>query len=196
GNYTDDVFGDLARAIDDGSMEHEEIQGLTLLLIAAGMETTTSLLGTMVHSLATGDVTREGLGGGVDLPTAAAIDEFVRFDAPAQWLARVTTKPVSLHGVQLETGSRVLMIFASANRDPREFDRPDELILDRDGSRNLAFGEGIHFCIGMPLAKLEARVGMRQLLRTLPTFEMNGEPTRYPSHVIRGYQNVPIRWAS
>ena len=72
GDYTDDVFGDLARAIDDGSMEHEEIQGLTLLLIAAGMETTTSLLGTMVHSLATGAVTREELGDGVDLPTAAA----------------------------------------------------------------------------------------------------------------------------
>ena len=196
GDYTDDVFGDLARAIDDGSMEHEEIQGLTLLLIAAGMETTTSLLGTMVHSLATGAVTREELGDGVDLPTAAAIDEFVRFDAPAQWLARVTTKPVSLHGVELETGSRVLMIFASANRDPQVFDRPDELILDRDGSRNLAFGEGIHFCIGMPLAKLEARVGMRQLLRTLPAFKLDGEPTRYPSHVIRGYQSVPIRWAS
>ena len=59
-----------------------------------------------------------------------------------------------------------------------------------------SFGEGIHFCIGMPLAKLEARVGMRQLLRTLPAFEINGEPACYPSHMIRGYQNLPIRWAS
>jgi len=196
GAYTDDVFGDIARAIDDGTMETEEIQGLTLLLIAAGMETTTSLLGNVVYALATGDVPRDQLGAGGAGPSAGAIDEFVRFDAPAQWLARVTTKPISMHGVDLEPGSRVLMIFASANRDPREFERADELILDRDGSRNLGFGEGIHFCIGMPLAKIEARVGIQQLLHALPALELSADPTRYPSHVIRGYQNLPVRLAS
>ena len=69
---------------------------------------------------------------------------------------------------------------------------PAELVLSRDGSRNLAFGEGIHFCVGMPLARLETRVGIGELLSALPKFELNAAPVRYPSHVIRGYENIPI----
>ena len=98
-----------------------------------------------------------------------------------------------MHGVDLPTGSRVLTIFASANRDPREFDRPDQLVLDRDGSRNMAFGEGIHFCLGMPLSRLETRVGITALLQRFPGISLAGTPTRYPSHVIRGYESIPVR---
>jgi len=192
GDYPDDVFGDIAQAIDAGIMQVHEIQGLTLLLIAAGMETTTSLMGTIVHSLATGQVRREELRDiHGDLP-AGAIDEFLRFDAPAQWLSRVTTRETEIHGVTLPVGSRVLMIFASANRDPREFDNADRLILTRDGSRNLAFGEGVHFCLGMPLARLEARAGMAELISAMPDFGLAGQPHRYPSHVIRGYENLLV----
>ena len=196
GNYTDDVFGDIARAIDGGDMEVEEIQGLTLLLIAAGMETTTSLMGNVVHALATGHVSREEVQTNDGEMSTEAIDEFLRYDAPAQWLARVTTKEVDIHGTTLPVGSRVLMIFASGNRDPREYDRADELILTRDGSRNLAFGEGIHFCIGMPLARLEAKVGIAELLSGMNTFHLDGDPARYPSHVIRGYESIPVRLGS
>lgn len=192
GEYPDDVFGDIARAIDEGVMQVEEIQGLTLLLIAAGMETTTSLMGTIVHALASGQVTRAELtDGGGEFP-AGAIDEFLRFDAPAQWLSRVTTRETRIHGTLLPSGSRVLMIFASANRDPREFERADELLLTRDGSRNLAFGEGVHFCLGMPLARLEARAGICELLAAMPDFVSAGTPRRYPSHVIRGYESIPV----
>jgi cytochrome P450 len=195
-DYPDDVFGDMARAIDQGLMEPKEIQGLSLLLVAAGMETTASLMGTIVNALATRQISREELQSDQgDLPQMA-IDEFLRFDAPAQWLARVTTRDVEIHGHTVEKGSRVLMIFASANRDPREFDSPDQLILTRDGSRNLAFGEGVHFCLGMPLARLEAKAAVSELLESIPDFEMSGTPQRYQSHVIRGYQNLPVsvRW--
>ncbi len=192
GAYCDDVFGDIARAIDSGTMHLEEVQGLTLLLIAAGMETTTSLLGNIVHALGTGQVAGEDLASDQGEMSNTAIDEFLRFDAPAQWLARVTSKEVTLHGITLPTDSRVLMIFASGNRDPRAFENPAELVLSRDGSRNLAFGEGIHFCVGMPLARLETRVGIGELLSALPKFELNAAPVRYPSHVIRGYENIPI----
>jgi cytochrome P450 len=177
-------------------MEPKEIQGLSLLLVAAGMETTASLMGTIVNALATRQISREELQSDQgDLPQMA-IDEFLRFDAPAQWLARVTTRDVEIHGHTVEKGSRVLMIFASANRDPREFDSPDQLILTRDGSRNLAFGEGVHFCLGMPLARLEAKAAVSELLESIPDFEMSGTPQRYQSHVIRGYQNLPVsvRW--
>lgn len=192
GDYPDDVFGDIARAIDEGVMQVDEIQGLTLLLIAAGMETTTSLMGTIVHALASGQVTREDLRDSAGEFPTGAIDEFLRFDAPAQWLSRVTTRETEIHGTVLPEGSRVQMIFASANRDPREFERADELLLTRDGSRNLAFGEGVHFCLGMPLARLEARAGIAELVAAMPEFTSSGAPRRYPSHVIRGYESIPI----
>lgn len=192
GDYSDDVFGDIAQAIDAEVMQVHEIQGLTLLLIAAGMETTTSLMGTIVHSLATGEVARDDLRDSSGEFPAEAIDEFLRFDSPAQWLSRVTTRETEIHGVTLPAGSRVMMIFASANRDPREFQEADRLILTRDGSRNLAFGEGVHFCLGMPLARLEARAGMSELISTMPEFDLAGPPHRYPSHVIRGYENIPV----
>lgn len=193
GNPSDDVLSDIAQGIDDGVMKESEIQGLTLLLIAAGMETTTSLMGTITHAVATEQVNAAQLLTDEGQLAATAIDEFLRYDAPAQWLARVTTRPVSIHGIDLPTGSRVLTIFASANRDPREFDRADELVLDRDGSRNMAFGEGIHFCLGMPLARLETRVGITALLQRFPGISLAGTPTRYPSHVIRGYESIPVR---
>lgn len=193
--YADDVFGDIAAGIDAGMMSESEIQGLTLLLIAAGMETTTSLMGNMIHALATEAISRESLLDEKNVVKNSAIDEFLRFDAPAQWLARVTTRPVELYGVTLPIGTRVLMIFASANRDPRVFERADELVLDRPSARNLAFGEGVHFCLGMPLARLEATIGISALLERFPSFSLAGKATRYPSHVIRGYERIPVSLA-
>lgn len=188
----DDVLSDIAAAIRDGVMKESEIQGLTLLLIAAGMETTTSLMGNIANAVATGLVTADQLLAEDGELTVRAIEEFLRYDAPAQWLARVTTKPVSLHGTELPVGSRVLTIFASANRDPRVFERADELVLDRDGERTMAFGEGVHFCLGMPLARVEARVGMSALLQRFPEIRSAGPTVRYPSHVIRGFEHIPV----
>ncbi len=189
---TDDLFSDMALGIDAGAMKESEIQGLTLLLIAAGMETTSSLMGNIAHAVATEAVAAEDLLDGTGAFRAPAIEEFLRFDAPGQWLARVTTRPVTMHGHDLPTGSRVLVLFASANRDPREYERADELVLDREGARNLAFGEGVHFCLGMPLARMETRIGMAALLARYPSFRLEGEPVRYPSHVIRGFESIPV----
>jgi unspecific monooxygenase len=189
----DDVMGDIAVAIDAGLMSEQEIQGLTLLLIAAGMETTSGLMGNIAYALATGEVGAADL---IDASTGEvginAMEEFLRHDSPAQWLARVTTKPVEIHGTLLPEGSRVLVLFASANRDPRAFDRPDERLLDRQETRHMSFGEGVHFCLGRPLARLETRIGMTTLLRRIPSFTAAGPPVRYPSHVIRGFESVPV----
>jgi cytochrome P450 len=194
GEPTDDVLSDIAAGIKAGLMDVSEIQGLMLLLVAAGMETTTSLMGSIVHALADGLVAPDQLLGGDAGLRGSAVDEFVRWDAPAQWLSRVTTRPVVIHGEELPVGTRVLLIFGSANRDPREFAQPDDLILGRDGSRNLSFGEGIHLCLGMPLARLETRVGITSLLNTLPRFRSAGPPVRYRSHVIRGFEGIPVRF--
>ena len=189
----DDVMGDIAVAIDAGLMSEHEIQGLTLLLIAAGMETTSGLMGNIAYALATGEVRPADL---IDASTGEvginAMEEFLRHDSPAQWLARVTTRPVEVHGTLLPEGSRVLVLFASANRDPRAFDRPDERLLDRQETRHMSFGEGVHFCLGRPLARLETRIGMTTLLRRIPSFTAAGPPVRYPSHVIRGFESVPV----
>ena len=188
-----DVLSDIAVAIDAGIMSEGEIQGLALLLIAAGMETTSGLMGNMAYAVAKGEVSaQESIDPQTGVVTLNAIEEFLRHDSPAQWLARVTTRPVELHGTLLPKGSRVLVLFASANRDHREFHRPDERILTRDQSRHISFGEGVHFCLGRPLALLETRIGMTALLHRVPSFVAAGAPVRYPSHVIRGFESVPV----
>lgn len=187
----DDILGDIARAITEGQLTSDDIPGICLLLIAAGMETTTSLLGSIVDALASGTVTAEQIldDGAV---SGEAIDEFLRHDAPVQWLCRVTTQDVTLHGVTIPTGARVLMLYGSANRDPEVFDAPDDLRIGRDTSRHLSFGEGIHFCLGMPLAKLETRVGVAGLLGRYRRLQSAGRPQRYPSHIIRGFERIPV----
>lgn len=189
----DDVLGDVARAIEDGTMTREEVQGVTLLLIAAGMETTSSLMGNIASAVASGEVDPRALLDDSGNLRVSAIDEFLRYDSPVQWLCRVTTTDVTVHGVMIPAGARVLMLYASANRDATVFTDPDVIDLDRDGSRNLAFGEGIHFCLGMPLAKLETRVGLCELLARYPSITATAAPRRYPSHIIRGFDSIPVR---
>jgi len=87
----------------------------------------------------------------------------------------------------------VLLLYASANRDADIFVNPDILDIERDGSRNLAFGEGIHFFLGMPLAKLQARIGVSELLARYSSVALTSAPHRYPSHIIRGFDSIPVR---
>lgn len=195
GAWRDDVLSDIARAIDDGTMTRDEVPGVTLLLIAAGMETTSSLMGNIVAAVALGQVEVGDLVDDTGDLRLAAIDEFLRYDAPVQWLCRVATVDVEIHDVLIPAGSRVLMLYASANRDPDVFPDPDVIDLDRDGSRNLAFGEGIHFCLGMPLAKLETRIGLGELFARYPRITATREPRRYPSHIIRGFDSIPVHVA-
>ena len=103
-----------------------------------------------------------------------AVEELLRFDAPLQWLSRVTTCDVLLHGRTIPQGSRVLLIWAAANRDERRWSSPDELILLRDRLRNIAFGEGIHHCLGAPLARLEARIVLEELMPPVAEYELDG----------------------
>jgi len=192
GSDDDDILGDIARAISEGQLTTDDIPGICLLLIVAGMETTTSLLGAIVDALASGVVTAEQILTEEGLVAGEAIDEFLRHDAPVQWLCRVTTEAVTMHGVTIPAGARVLMLYGSANRDPAVFEAPGELRIGRDTSRHLSFGEGIHFCLGMPLAKLEVRVGIAALLRRYRGLHSAGSPQRYPSHVIRGFERIPV----
>lgn len=117
---------------------------------------------------------------------SAAIEETLRYDNPAQALLRTVTTDTSLHGVSLPAGSRVLAFLGSANRDPRHWADPDEFRLDRNAKDHLGFGNGIHYCVGNNLARLEARIALEVLAERVPRLTRAGEPVRVPNPLIRG----------
>ena len=140
-----------------------EIIGFNILLLIAGNETTTNLLGNLLNVLADRPDLWQRLRRQPEL-IDAAIEETLRFDSPVQFLMREAKEDVELHGQRIAAGESVIVVMGSANRDKAVFDSPDEYLLDRPRGRHLSFGYGIHFCIGAPLARIEARIAMRALL--------------------------------
>ena len=120
----------------------------------------------------------------------------LRFDTSTHMMARTLTRDVELHGRRLEAGRKVALLLASANRDERRWRDPDRFDLDRDTSDHVAFGFGLHFCLGAALARLEARVALEELLARLPDFAVAlAGLTRVHSGNVRGYSVVPIRFS-
>jgi cytochrome P450 len=164
----DDLVTRLALA--EGLTEDEQI-GISFLLFEAGNSTTKSLLANALLLLAEHPAEREWLEAN-PAGTPGAIEEILRFESPVQNMGRVTTAPVELHGETIPAGARVLLVIGAANRDPRVFPDPDRFDLARAPRRTLAFGEGIHHCLGAPLARLEARVALRLFLERVASHEV------------------------
>jgi cytochrome P450 len=128
---------------------------------------------------------------GTNVPIAR--EEMIRFCAPAQWFARTVRKPFTIHGTTINPGQRIITLLASANRDEREYDRPDEFIWNRPIRRSLAFGRGQHFCIGYHLARLEIAVMVQEWLRRVPDFRIvDKAASRPPSSFQWGWSRVPV----
>jgi cytochrome P450 len=124
-----------------------------------------------------------------------AVEELVRFAGSVHGLGRVALEDTHLGGCPIKRGDYVTPNFAAANRDPREFDDPDECIIDRDPNRHLAFGAGTHRCVGSNLARLEMRVGIEQVLARMPDFRIvDDEPATYRHGLIPGHPHVPVRF--
>jgi cytochrome P450 len=122
-----------------------------------------------------------------------AFEEMIRYGAPLQWVGRTLLCDHEVAGVPMRTGERVLLLLASANRDEREFDDPDDFRWDREIRRHLAFGQGLHFCIGSHLARLEGRVLLYELLQRLPEYEIDeASAVRPPSDFQVGYTSMPV----
>jgi cytochrome P450 len=181
----------LDRQAEDPSLTDDRIVGMSFLMLIAGIDTTWSALGAMLWHLATHPADRRVLAADrTALP--AAVDELLRLYAPVT-IGRVVTSQATLGGRELCLGERVILPWAAANRDPEVFDHPDRFDLARDGRRHLAFGVGIHRCLGAHLAQLEIRVAMDEWLRRIPEFTLACDQVEWTAGNTRGPKSLPLR---
>src|SRR4051794_10262015 len=157
-----------------------EISGLMMILFLGGVESTAGLTGTLFKLLAENPDQRRLLLADPSL-IPAAVEEAMRLITPLQLTARTTSREVTLHGVTIPAGGRVVLVTGAANRDERQFPDPDAFDITRARGRHLGFGEGVHGCLGAPLARLEARIALEEALPVLGDYELAGAPTFYPS---------------
>lgn len=170
----DDLMGELALACQLGELEEGTAVLVLLQLVGAGGESTAGLLGTAAHRLATDSCLQNLLRAQPDL-IDPFLDECLRLESPFRGHYRHVLADTTLGGVDLPAGSTLLLLWGAANRDPARFEEPDVLDLGRDGVRqHLAFGRGIHFCVGSALARLEATVAIHALLTRTSSFRLDG----------------------
>ena len=192
----DDLMSLLLRAEHEGDrLSPEEVVSNCVLLLFAGHETTTNLLGNGLFHLLRNSECERALRAQPAL-VERAVEEFLRIEGPVTATIKVATEDLDWRGARIRCGERVIPFMASANRDPRQFDRPDALDIERRPNRHLAFGYGIHFCLGAPLARLEAQLAFSTLLRRFPRLELlDPEPRWKPQIFMRGLETLPLRWA-
>jgi cytochrome P450 len=194
GNLVNDLLD--ARLAGDVPLSTDEIAGALCVLIFAGHETTTNMLGNALLHL----LRRPGMWQALrDEPglIPGALEEALRYDSAVQGMTRTTTEPVELSGVTLPKGARVFVLFASANRDSVWTSDPDRFDIQRaNPSQHLSFGRGIHFCIGAQLARLEGRIALEVLSRRLPNAHLLSEkpPAYLPNLVHRGPRALEVAW--
>jgi cytochrome P450 len=193
GPPTDDLIGYLLQAEMDGEpLTNEHIFGTIALLIIAGIDTTWSAIGASLWHLAQHPEDRQRL---VDDPDVLvfAIEEFLRFYAPVT-MARIAAVDTEIGGCPVAARDWVLLPFPAANRDPEAFEDADEFVIDRQRNRHLAFGLGIHRCLGSNLARLELTVAVDEWMQRIPDFELADPATvRWSTGQVRGPRELPVR---
>ena len=189
----DDLTGALIAAeIGGDRLSDREIIGFLFLMVVAGNETTTKLLGNALYWLWRNPAQRDRLRADPGL-VSRWVEETLRYDNSTQALARVMAADLELHGQKLHEGERVVLLVGSANRDERVFADPERYDLARDTSASLAFGQGVHFCLGASLARLEGRVALEELWKRIPDYEIDPAGlVRVHSVNVRGFAALPI----
>ncbi|MEE3750908.1 cytochrome P450 [Mycobacterium intracellulare] len=176
---------------DTEALSLVELINFCVLLLVAGNETTTNLISNAMLAL----LDRPNLWQQITADpalAATAVEETLRFDGPGQGLLRIAATDITIGDTTIPAGARVLPLIGSANRDPRHWDDPDEFRIDRNSYEHIAFGSGIHFCIGNALARIEGRAAIETLARRLPHLARAGTPIRIASPVLRGHRSLPV----
>lgn len=186
-----DLLSMLLEERDGDRLTDDEIVFFFLLLLVAGNETTTNLLSNLIHSLATHPDQWQLLRAGAATP-AMATEEALRHNPPIQGFYREAAQDVDLHGTTIKAGTRVLLLWASANRDERVYDAPERFDVTRTLTDHTAFGHGIHVCLGAHLARLEVEAVLVRMLARFDRLELAGpvEPTHNPT--IRGFRRLGV----
>jgi len=192
----DDLMSSLAGAGEnDDRLTDDEILSTAILLFSAGFETTTNLLGNGLLALLTHPHQLEDWRAHPEI-APSAVEELLRFDSPVQFNMRAALEPADLVGEPLERGDQIIVLQGAANRDPEQFDRPDELELRRSPNTPLSFGWGSHHCIGAALARMEGEIVFNALLARFRSIELREEGPRWrPGFTLRGLQSFPLRLA-
>jgi cytochrome P450 len=185
----------LAAEVDGARLNHAEILGFIQLLTVAGQETAAGLIDNAVLCLAENPDRMARLRARPEL-LASAIEEVLRYRSPLQWVMRTACREVVLHGVRIPEGALVLPMLGAANRDPDAFAAPHAFDLARDPNPHLAFGQGIHFCLGASLARMAARVAVADLLARFPRLELalDGPWEPLPALNAHGPRCLPVRF--
>ena len=189
-----DLITALVEAGGEGeALQDWEILGFCMLLLVAGNETTTNLVGNILNVLVERPELWQQLREDRSL-IETVIEETLRYESPVQRLNRVTTRAVEVSGVQIQEGELVTIFYGAANRDPVEFPHPDEFRLDRDLRNHVGFGMGIHYCLGAPLARGEAKVTLNAFLDRFPSIKRGEAPPvrQTTSPIVFGFQHLPL----
>ncbi len=187
------VLSILKALVDAGTLDLQYAVGMVHLLLSAGGESTTSLIGNAVRILADDPVLQQQLRTQPD-QIATFLEEVLRFESPFRSHLRSTPRNTTLSGITIPAGALVLMFWAAGNRDPDVFENPDQFDIDRP-RKHMTFGRGIHMCLGAPLARLEAKIVLQVLLERTDNFTLNADnqPEWVESLQVRRYAKLPVR---
>ncbi len=189
----DDLISALVKAHEqEDRLSHDELLANCVLLLNAGHETTTNLIGNGLFALLRHPDQMKRLRDDPSL-IPSAVEELLRYDSPVQFTSRILKGDMQLGGKTLKAGQMVLLLLGAANRDPEQFPDPDRLDIGRANNKHLAFGLGTHFCLGAPLARLEGRIVFESLLRLAPNIRLDGPLPRYRQNFnLRGLESLAV----
>ncbi len=187
----DGIGAAIHAAADRGEITAEEAVLLVRSLLTAGLDTTVSAIGAALHCLATFPHAFAQLRADPTL-ARAAFEEALRLESPVQTFFRTTTRPIEVDGTTLGEGDKVLLFLCAANRDPRRWDRPDEYDLSRRTAGHVAFGSGVHMCVGQLLSRLEGEALLTALARRVAAIEPAGPPVRRHNNTLRALAHLPL----
>jgi cytochrome P450 len=189
----DDLISDMIAADVQGKfLSDEELLSNCVLLLEAGHETTTNLIGNGLLALLPHPEQLQALQDDPSL-VGTAIEELLRYDSPVQITARVATEDLEIGDKRVSAGDMAILVLGAANRDPAQFPNPTTLDLSRRENRHLSFGQGIHYCLGAPLARLEGQIAINTVLCRCPGLALTGEPLEWRQAVsLRGLIALPV----